>query len=422
MKFINPRIIHSFTKNLLSCAILAAIGGAVAIADDAPAPPPGLILTWQSDPTTTITIDWHRLAEDANVPAAIEARPRGTDEWRSFPAKRFPFPHSDRLIDRVEIKGLAPASEYEFRGSSASRTYWFRTMPATLEKPLVFAAGGDIRHSKSQMERTNRAAMAHNPEFIAWGGDFAYADGKPGKVKNWYEFLDAMVGTLVTDDGRVPPVLGCIGNHEIRGGYHQDRIKGDAERADLAPFFYGLFAFPGQPGYGVVDFGNYLSLVFGDTDHSNPIRGTQTKWMRETLSNRKNFPHLIPVYHVPAWPSARPFNNSVSGIVRDEWVPLFEQNGIRLALEHHDHTYKRTVPIFNGKENLEKGIIYIGDGSWGVGTRKVHPVDKTWYLERAESIRHALIITLHPDRKEVKAINPDGEEIDTVTIPARRTR
>jgi len=405
--------------NAITSALLAAATTAFTFADDALKAPPGLILTWQGDPTTTITIDWHRLAEESATPAVIQARPRGTADWRDFPAERLPFPHSDRLIDRIEIRGLQPATEYEFRGSPASKTYWFRTMPTTLEKPLVIAAGGDVRHNRRYMERTNRAVMPHDPDFVVWGGDLAYADGEPRKIKNWYEFLDAMVGTLVTDEGRVPPVLVCIGNHEIRGGYHNGRIKGDAERADLAPFFYGLFAFPGQPGYGVMDFGNYLSLVFGDTDHSNPIKGAQTDWMRKTLGERKNFPHLIPVYHVPAWPSARPFSNAVSRLVREEWVPLFEQNGIRVALEHHDHTYKRTVPIFEGEENQEKGIIYIGDGSWGVGTRKVHPVDKTWYLDRAESVRHALIITLHQDRKEIQAINPDGKLIDSVTIPAR---
>jgi len=407
------------TSKFLILTLAAAMVSPIAFAEDALSTPPGLILTWQGDPTTTITIDWHRLAEDAGAPAIIQARPRGAVDWRDFPAERFSFPHSDRLIDRIEIKGLQPATAYEFRGSPSSRTYWFRTMPATLDKPLVIAAGGDVRHSKDWMERTNRAAMAHDPDLIVWGGDLAYADGERGKIKNWYEFLDAMLDTLVTDDGRVPPVLVCIGNHEIRGGYHNNRIKSDADRANLAPFFYGLFAFPGQPGYGVVDFGNYLSLVFGDSDHSNPIRGAQTDWLRETLAARKHFPHLIPVYHVPAWPSVRAFDGNPSQIVREEWVPLFEQNGVRVALEHHDHSYKRTVPIFEGKENHEKGIVYIGDGSWGVGVREVHPVDDTWYLERAESVRHALIITLHKDRKEIQAIDPDGKVIDSVSIPAR---
>lgn len=384
--------------------------------------PPGMILTWTGDPTTSIVIDWHRLADDEDIPAAIQARPRGTDEWRAFPAERFEFPHSDRLIDRVEITGLQPDTGYEFRGSPDEKTYWFRTMPATLERPVVIAAGGDVRHRKSWMSEMNSAAMEHDPDVVVWGGDLAYADGRPDRVDRWYEFLDSMVETLVSDDGRVPPVVAGMGNHEIRGGYHRDRINSHADRVDLAPFFYALFAFPGDPGYGVLDFGDYLSIVMGDSDHSNPIAGEQTQWMARTLEQRRNVPHLIPVYHVPAWPSHRDFDGSVSRAVREHWVPLFERNGIHLALENHDHTYKRTVPIFEGEENAERGIIYIGDGSWGVGTRSVHSVEDTWYLEKAQSVRHALIITLHPDHKVVDAINSSGEEIDTITIPARGAR
>jgi len=384
--------------------------------------PPGLILTWQNDPTSTMTIDWHRLPEHADRPARIEARPRGSDEWTSFDAERLPFPHSDRLIDRVEISGLRPGSEVEFRGGPESQVYWFRTMPAGLEEPLVFASGGDVRHRRSWMEEGNRAAMEHDPEFIVWGGDLAYADGRPDNVHIWYEYLEVMVKTLVTPDGRVPPVVVAIGNHEIRGGYHRDRISGEDERRDLAPFFYGLFAFPGQPGYGTLDFGNYLSLVIGDSGHSNPIAGEQTRWLRRALAERSRVPHLIPVYHVPAWPSHRGFGGRESTEVRDHWVPLFERHGVRLALEHHDHTYKRTVPIFRGSEDAERGIVYVGDGCWGVGTRTVHPPDSTWYLERAESVRHVLIITLRPDGKTVDAYNAMGEKFDSVTLPVRDTR
>lgn len=387
-------------------------------ADEATSPC-GLILTWQGDPTTTITIDWHRLADESATPSIIQARPRGSEEWGNFSADRRNFPHSDRLIDRVEIKGLQPATEYEFRGGPTTKTYWFRTMPATLQKPLVFASGGDVRHNREFMEATNRAAMRHDPEFIVWGGDLAYADGDPKKIKNWYEFLDIMVQTLVTDGGRVPPVLVCAGNHEVRGAYHNDRIKTAADREKYAPFFYGLFAFPGHPGYGAVDFGDYLSLVFNDTDHTAPIAGAQTSWLRKALTDRRHVPHLIPIYHVPAYPSVRKFETKQSALIREHWVPLFEQNQIRFTFEHHDHSYKRTVPIFQGKANPEKGIVYIGDGAWGVGTRQVHSVENTWYLDQAESIRHALIVTVQPEKTDIRIIDSNNQELDILSFPAR---
>lgn len=388
---------------------------------DAPsgAAPAGLILTWTGDPTSSIVIDWHRFAADAGRPAEIQFRPRGSDEWVSYSAERFPFPFSDRLIDRVEITGLEPASAYEFRGSADERTYWFRTMPTTLDGPLVYASGGDVRHEEAWMSSMNQAVMAHDPEFIVWGGDLAYADGLENRLYRWYQFMNSMVTTLVSDDGRVPPVLAGIGNHEIQGGYHRGRISSDADRLELAPYYFTLFAFPGLPGYGVVDFGDYLSLVFPDTDHANPMDGEQLVWLNETLQARPHVPHLAPVYHLAAYPSNRDFNSSRHRYIRENWVPLFEQQGVRVAYEHHDHTYKRTVPIFQQEENAEEGIVFIGDGAWGVRTRPVHSVEDTWYLEVAQSLRHALIVTMYPDRKEIEAIRADGSTIDTVTVPSR---
>ncbi len=407
--------LHNHNTNSSDIAFAAHL-----IAEDVRTPiaPVGLHLTWQSDPTTTMTIDWQRRATESDQAARIEARPKGRRDWTSFEAKRFDFPHSDRKIDRVELTNLQPGTEYEFRGGPGSRVYYFRTMPAKLEKPLVFAVGGDTRHNQGWLEEMNRAAMKHGPEFIVWGGDLAYEDGLPANIGRWYEWFDGNMNALVAEDGRIPPIIVGIGNHEVQGGSHQNRMTSDAARARFAPFFFGLFAFPGQPGYGVLDFGNYLSLVIGDTEHANPIPGKQTDWMAKTLAEREKVTHLIPVYHVPAFPSNRSYDGSVSKLVREHWLPLFERHGVQLAFEHHDHTYKRTKPIRNGKVS-DDGIIYMGDGAWGVGERPVHDPATTWYLEKSRSIRHGMIVTLTPDRKKVTAVSHRGEVFDEVEIPVR---
>lgn len=383
-----------------------------------PKPPAGLLLTWQHDPTTTMTIDWHRRANELSEPAVIEARPRGTEEWIPVKAERFDFPNSDRKVDRVELTNLRPASEYEFRGGPNSPVYYFRTAPAKLDKPLTFAVGGDTRHRQDWLEEMNRIAMKFDPEFIVWGGDLAYADGKLENVDRWYEWFEGNMNTLVADDGRVMPVIAAIGNHEVLGGAHQGRMKDQAARAKLAPFFYALLAFPGEPGYGVLDFGNYLSIVFGDSGHSNPITGDQTEWMKQTLAKRRTVPHLIPIYHVPAYPSHRDFDKENSREIREHWIPLFEASGVQVVFENDDHAFKRSVPIRAGKPD-PAGIVYLGDGCWGVGPRSVHDPSRTWYLEKAKDVRHGFIVTLTPDGKKIVAVDHTGAIFDELEIPVR---
>ena len=97
--------------------------------------------------------------------------------------------------------------------------------------------------------------------------------------------------------------------------------------------------------------------------------------------------------------------------VRKHWHPLFDAHNIRVAFEHHDHAYKRT-PRIRGGEVDANGTVYFGDGAWGVGTRTVHDPDTTWYLERAESVRHAIILTLEPNNRKIEVYNEDGARID----------
>ena len=76
----------------------------------------GLILTWQQDPTTTMTIDWHT-CPDAD-PSTVEYRKLGSDEnWIRMAGDQHAFPFSERVIHRVELTGLSPDTEYQFRFS-----------------------------------------------------------------------------------------------------------------------------------------------------------------------------------------------------------------------------------------------------------------------------------------------------------------
>jgi len=405
----------------LAVLLWCAAGCQATIADRAGVTrePACLILTWQRDPTTTMTIDWHTAAPDADLASAPRAMLRykradgDSNDWNEANGESHPFPFSDRMIHRVELTSLTPSADYHFKLEGFDRRYSFRTMPAELTEPLVFATGGDVRHRQQWMERTNTIAMQHDPQFIVWGGDLAYANGRKENLDRWMEWCDAVMNTLITDDGRVIPIIVGIGNHEVDGGYYfrADRYEdSDAGRARIAPYFYSLFAFPGQPGYGVLDFGNYLSIVLLDTDHANPIEGRQTRWLQSALAHRRHVSHVIPVYHVPAYPSHRPYDGRVPSNVRTHFIPLFEQHHVRIAFANHDHAYKRTHPIRNGRISPD-GIVYVGDGAWGVSTRSGDSRDE-WYIDQFASVRHAIIVTLRGEEQHLLMVNEHGDIID----------
>jgi len=404
--------------------------------------PIGLMLTWQQDPTTTMAIDWYVIDEGRTV---LEYREMGADDWSNpVTAEAIPFPWSERTIKRVELTGLNPGTYYEFRFGASSKVYNFRTMPADLSSPVRIAVGGDMMHRQDWMEKTNRQAMKYDPDFILIGGDLAYADGlhpddqrhrnpqRERHTNQWYGFLEAYKNTLISEDYRVVPILASIGNHEVRGGYYwRDERRPDDPPFDgtdewrklVAPYYFSLFASPGLPGYGVIDFADYMSILLIDTDHANPIDGEQTEWLGQALSERQGVQHVFPVYHVPAYPSVRSYNDDTMVRVRENWVPLFEEYGLELVFEKHDHAYKRTHPIRNGQID-PGGIVYVGDGAWGTETRVIGDRQDydAWYIAEAASERHFILLTLHGTQRHMKMITSKGEVIDEypkLMVPAQ---
>ncbi len=93
--------------------------------------------------------------------------------------------------------------------------------------------------------------------------------------------------------GRLIPLVPCVGNHEVDGGYGRTRTA--------APLFYALFdgLFP-DTGYTALDFGDYPSLVLLDTGHTSAGGGDQADWLAGAPRARKDHPHLVVVNHVPA--------------------------------------------------------------------------------------------------------------------------
>lgn len=393
--------------------------------------PVGMLLTWQQDPTTTMTIDWQTEQDDEAVPI-LRYKKVDNDDWIEIQATQHEFPYSDRNIHRVELTGLEPDTYYHFNTGEFIRTYKFRTMPENIiDEPVVFAAGGDTRVNRwtfephyheevGSMEDLNRIALEYDVDFIAWGGDFAYADGLQERLHRWYWWFEANMNSFIDWDGRVVPVVAAIGNHEIRQDFNgaDDYEPTESWRRRNSPYFFSFFAFPGQPGYGVLDFGDYLSMIALDSDLNNPIDGLQSKWLEEVLAERNNVPHIFPFYHTPAFPSHRNPGGDDNTRVREIWVPLFEKYGVQAAFEHDDHTYKRTHPIRNGKVDL-KGITYIGDGAYGRGPRTGNSKDE-WYINKFATETHVIITTIHGGQQHFLMVNHKGEIIDEYPQTAKR--
>jgi acid phosphatase type 7 len=372
-------------------------------------------LSWTECPSTSMHITWVTTKDEIGSP--IQYRSDSETEWRSAHYSSQPMPLGlPYLIHHASLIDLIPATRYQFTVGENTQCHYFRTLSDNPHATYRFIVGGDLYCGEGKgFHKMNQMAASLDPQFAVLGGDLAYAHEKlPNreetfeKIHRWIDFLSIWTRDMVTSDHCLIPIIPAIGNHDVAG--HQ------LQTPNASPFFYALFPFPGKKGYRAFDIQEFISLIVLDSGHTHPVDGEQKSWLEETLRERSTVPHKFAIYHVPAYPGRRALSTPVSRTIRTHWSPLFEQFGLSAAFEHHDHTYKRTHPIFNNRVEAN-GVLYIGDGGWGVRNNKQpQNPQNTWYLAKTAKKSHVLQVTIRQEKCLIEAFDPSGMCFDSIKI------
>lgn len=374
-------------------------------------PHDSLFLTWQRDPTTTMTIQW--VGQDVGPNVSLQYVLVAGRESQTATAVARPYPGTDLKVYRCELTGLTAGEEYQFQISGQAANYRFRTMPAKATNEFSFVSGGDAGIGEHAVA-SNLVAAKQDPHFVLIAGDLAYDNGR--SPDTFLKFLQNYSRTMLDSQQRLIPLVGGIGNHEVNGGYGGTREKAGS----YLSVFDGFYS---EKTYGVLDFGDYLSLVLPDTGHIAPIAGEQTDWLAQTLKEREERSHVIVAHHVPCYPSVRnpqgSFGKAGTGEEqREHWCPLFERYKIDLALEHHDHAFKRTHPLTNGLPD-KNGVLYLGDGSWGKLRVPSTPEERP-YLAKTSAAYHVSLHRFEGEQRFHLALEGSGKVADVVTTTSKR--
>lgn len=356
--------------------------------------PRQVVLTWQNDPSTTMTITWRTDIRGEKHTLRFSEKPGAKPrKWKTLEGETFTFDETTAWLHTVELKNLKPGQKYyvQIDHPELPDKFAFQTMPdANNRRELIFLAGGDSRSRRDVRREMNELAAQQNPDFVIFDGDFI---STALNEQQWDEWFDDWHEQMITPDGRRIPVIPSIGNHEVDGGYLQPREK--------APFYFHRFVVPELRTYYVLKMSPDMVLVTLDSDHIFEITG-QTAWLDKTLQEYKNSRWKLVQYHVAAWPSVRDFAGDLPKKIREHWIPVLEKHNVDLVIEAHDHAYKKTVPIRNNKQDDQNGIVYLGDGGWGAPTRDVKNPEEYWWLEEAVKIDHFWKFTLSEDGRNLK--------------------
>ena len=368
--------------------------------------PEAVYLSWKQDPTQSMVIHW--MDEDQKG-SWVYYQKVGDQEWIQNHDEIRTVDGSRMHIHVVDLTGLTQNTEYLFRIGDDKKIYQFQTLSKDGLHKLKFVVGGDAYYKRDLFQKMNGEVALQDPDFVIMGGDIAYTigaargifKGKDWEISRWKAFFKEWQKSLVKSNGQLIPIIPVVGNHDVR--------RKGSEKQQM---FYTVFSFP-RPGeaYQVIDIGEELSLFLLDTGHTSPIEGDQTEWLKKRLEERKDRKVKIAGYHVAAFPSFYSYDKAVSQRIRNCWVPLFEKYGVCIAFEHHNHCYKRTHPIKN-EEIDQKGVIYLGDGSWGVPPRMPLKPAVMWYLAETKSENAYFLVTLENGEVLIEPKRNNGKPIE----------
>ena len=406
------------TMKFLQLFLLSALTAASAWSQDLV----GLYLMWQSDPTTTMTVNWVDLHTNSSLD--VHFRRVGETAWMKATGTKFAIADTTMQGRRVELQSLLPDTHYEFNiGKPIAKPtegWRFRTMPRDLNRPVRFVSGGDMMHTRQKLDKATGSAASLDPDFALLMGDLAYANGVSSN--RWVDWLKSWMERAVSPNGRLIPMVVGIGNHEVRGGTN-GKIPEDA------PFFYSLFRSPAQRSYYALDFGDYLSILLLDTAHTQPVAGAQAQWLEGALAERKGKQFVFMAYHYPAYGTTKapkggtPLDAKLSIAIREHWMPSWEKYGVTAVFENDHHNYKRTHRLRQHKRDDANGILYLGDGAWAVETRTVPDPATSWWLAKAAGRNHVWEVNLRSSGTSmIRAVDIDGVEFDKVDLATPRTK
>ena len=332
-------------------------------------------------------------------------------------AEKLPFADTRQVIHRVVLRDLQPDTGYAFeiyRQGSPERLkyhkYFFKTAPVEPGEKLTFVTGGDMFKKRAPLDAMNRQASTHDPLFALLGGDLAYANGSD--ANRWYAWIDSWHNWCETKGDYMIPMVLVIGNHEcskeIKDVKPEELEK--YEPAKNAKFFFSLFPLPHGVTNYALDFADYMSIICLDSNHTQKPEA-QVDWLESALRERAHRPNLFACYHRPTY-GAQVKDDEME--VRKHFVPLFDKYSVDAVFENDHHIYKRTMPLRKDEIHPD-GTMYIGDGAWGVDTRKVpwEVTNKLDYVARAAKENHLIRVQLFPNRQQYDVFKANGLRIDS---------
>lgn len=313
--------------------------------------PQSIVTTWIDDPKTSIAITWHSSNREDHAKVQL-AKGNGVVNFEE--EQVITIEGSSSLIEidggriqavhKAAVEGLEPGTTYQYRVGNGTADGWSEVYSFTTEAKTVEAfsfinvtdSQGVTKQDFALWGKTLDKAFELFPDakFIVHNGDLTE---DPAIEAGWKYFFDEAKQWITS-----VPLMPVTGNH--------DEVAEEAER------FAAHFQVPAN-GSAEATAGTNYSFDYGNVHvvvlntESNVKK--QAAWLEEDLANTTQ-PWKIVALH------EGPYGGNQKESVLKRWVPIFDQYGVDLVLQGHNHEYVRSYPMKNDQVVEEgEGTVYV---------------------------------------------------------------
>lgn len=393
--------------------VLTALAAALALCVSAAA----ATVSWTEDPATSVTVSWRsaepgeqtlQLVTEREYAAAGFAGAREeTAEGRDIS-----LDGSGAYRYEATVCGLTPGERYVCRAGTEGA--WSEALRFAADDPaaqsVTFAYFGDAQPAGntdySDFAALSRSVYEAHPElsFAIMGGDMVNSGVS-------LEQFDAFLAAAETSLPGLP-FFAVNGNHE------SNFIGGKPE------LYLDVFALPknGPEGFAEelysFDAGNIHvvavnSWVFsGEQGLTDADFDRLADWLKRDLASSTADWQIV-VTHIPV---QAVHSDQTAEKLKAAWGPILEDYGVDLVLQGHQHVYSRSVPLYQGRTDYEKGLTYIMGVS---GSKFYSSSDETHAARVVYDTANCQIVRSDGAALTVLTVDAAGNELDFVSLPQR---
>ncbi len=334
---------------------------------------------------------------------------------------------SERYVCKANLENLLPDTTYYYQvvaGTTKSAIQSFKTLSSGASKK-TFMFLTDIQSTDtgfSKVENLIQAIYNENRDaknsLVVMTGDQVDRGGYEKQWEDYYKYVPSL-GTCL--QATVP------GNHEyyfsndpnyisneIYNQFYNNPLNGPADR--LGSSYYFLY--------------DGILFIMLDVVKKTYDVAAQQEWFRQVVQS--NPAQWIIVGSHPGVYATGSYASDAK-IMRGNWLKVFEECQVDLAINGHEHVYARKNLRYGGSEastdagavDPNLGITYLQGGAAGTknyGAQSQENLLSDFDFYNKNAINTGCVISVDDNRLKVNLYDANGAVLDTFTLNAKRPK